>query len=103
MTIGSETEKQEIREAFIRSCGNIKYVIGFVPFLVPNDEPRVLHIIDELVKDGHMCTREALQRRKDAQTKMKPNSKRIASRKPNEEPNPKRTARQMILLQKKSS
>lgn len=94
-TLGSETEKQEIREAFVRSCGNIKYVMGFVPFLASNDEPRVHEIIEELIKDGYMCNREALKLHKDARTKAKPKAKRVASRDPTEEPNPKRTARLM--------
>lgn len=75
LTLGSETERQEIREAFVRSGGSIKYVMSFVPFLVHNDEPRVCEVIEELIKDGFMCNRDALKSLKDARAKAKPKAK----------------------------
>lgn len=72
---GSETEKQEIRDAFVRSCGNIRHVIDYVPFLVPGDEPRVQKIVDGLIKDGLMSNHETLKTLKDANSKTKPKRK----------------------------
>lgn len=99
---GSEIEKQEIREAFVRSCGNIKFVIESVPFLTAGDKPRVLQIIDKLIEKGEMSSREALKRQKDLQSKLKPKiEKEVKPSKPVTKPNQNLTLRQEALKNKK--
>lgn len=44
--VGSERERQDIRNAYMEGRGNITYVLKNVPFVMATDKPRIMQIVN---------------------------------------------------------
>lgn len=49
--VGSDTEVQDIKKAYVNGKGSMDYILEAVPFSNVEDEPRILEIVQKLVDD----------------------------------------------------
>lgn len=54
--LGSDTEKRDIKKAYLNGSGCINYMMNSVPFMAVEDEPRIM----EIVKGKTNCIRNPL-------------------------------------------
>lgn len=52
--IGSDTEAQDIRKAYVNGKGSMDYILEAVPFSNVEDEPRIVEIVRKLVDAGEV-------------------------------------------------
>lgn len=106
-SLGSLVEKNEIREAYLRSCGKITFIMQNVPFVTKNEEPRIRKIVEKLIRNEFLPTPSTLlqQRKVDLEIKRSNQTKKrklVEVDLENDEQKRKRkgTARQIALSKK---
>lgn len=94
-------EKQEVREDYLRSCGKMSYVMQTVPFLKDCDKARIYEMVENLISEGYIPTRDEmmLQKRLDRESKiLQPKKRKVVEVGEDEDyQKRKRTARQIAL------
>lgn len=92
-------EKQEVREAYLRSSGKMSYVMQTVPFLKHGDMARVHEMIENLISGGNIPTRDEMMLKKkiERENKILQPKKRKVEEIGEDSQKRKRTARQIAL------
>uniref|UniRef100_A0A069DRM9 Putative molecular chaperone dnaj superfamily n=1 Tax=Panstrongylus megistus TaxID=65343 RepID=A0A069DRM9_9HEMI len=56
---GSETELEDLKDAYEKGQGDMDEILNRVPFTSPNDEPRLREILQKLIDNGELTSYKA--------------------------------------------